>query len=138
MLERTCLLQFRVFLYLSFKEAPQGFLIARDLGANIVGGLEIDKITWRLNTPEKRSTENKTQWERLPKGDRLERLRLLTCRSQRSSIPSRNVLRQRNQGSFEHDLWRFLRWNFLRFVGPLNIFVPFLVPVDKNNSQDQI
>ena len=38
---------------------------------------------------------------------------------------------ERKQGSFEQDLWRFLRWNFLRFVGPLNIFVPFLVPVDK-------
>ena len=25
----------------------------------------------------------------------------------------------------------FLRWNFLRFAGPSNISVPFLVPVDK-------
>ena len=34
MLERTCLLQFRDFLILMFKEAPWGFLTARDLGVN--------------------------------------------------------------------------------------------------------
>ena len=43
--------------------------------------------------------------------------------SWRSFIPLRNVLRQRRQWSFEHDLSPLLRWNFLRFSEPLNIFV---------------
>ena len=34
----------------------------------------------------------------------------------------------------ELDLSRFLGWNFLRFAGPLNIFVPFLVLVDKKSK----
>ena len=34
----------------------------------------------------------------------------------------------------EFDLLRFLQLNFLRFAGSLNIFVPFIVPVDKSNS----
>ena len=47
--------------------------------------------------------------------------------SWRSFIPLPYVLRQRRQRSFEHDFSPFLRWNFLRFSGPLNIFVSFLV-----------
>ena len=48
---------------------------------------------------------------------------MLRYRSWRSFIPLRNVLRQRRQWAFEHDLSSFLRWNFLRFSEPLNIFV---------------
>ena len=55
--------------------------------------------------------------------DRLESLRMLRYRSLRSFIPLPNVLRQRRQESFEHDLSPFLWWNFLRFSWPLNIFV---------------
>ena len=33
----------RIFLYLSFKEAPLGFLIARDLGVNIAGAFKVTK-----------------------------------------------------------------------------------------------
>ena len=33
---------------------------------------------------------------------------------------------------------RFLKWHLLRFAGPLNMFVPFLMPVDEKNSFDQI
>ena len=84
---------------------------------------------------KKGSTEKKTPWERLPKGDKFVSLRMLRCRSWRSSIPLRNVLRQRKYGSFEEDLSRFLRWNFLRFAGPLNIFVPFLVLADKKKDE---
>ena len=29
----------------------------------------------------------------------------------------------------------FLRWNFLRFAGPLNILEAFLMPVDKKNHK---
>ena len=29
----------------------------------------------------------------------------------------------------------FRRWNFLRFAGPLNILVAFLVPVEKKNHR---
>ena len=43
--------------------------------------------------------------------------------SWRSFIPLSNVLRQRRQWSFEHDLSPLLQWNFLRFSEPLNIFV---------------
>ena len=42
-----------------------------------------------------RSTEKETPWERLPEGERFESLRMLRYRSWRSSIPSRNALRQR-------------------------------------------
>ena len=77
---------------------------------------------------KKRSTEKKTPWERLPRGDRSRPIRMFThlrYRSWRGSIPLRDVLRQRKQGYFEQDLSRFLRCNFLRFAGPSNIFVPF-------------
>ena len=43
--------------------------------------------------------------------------------SWRSFIPLSNVMRQRRQWSFEHDLSPLLQWNFLRFSEPLNIFV---------------
>ena len=42
---------------------------------------------------KKRSTEKKTPWETLPKG---KSLLMIGYRSWRSSIPLRNVLRQRN------------------------------------------
>ena len=42
------------------------------------------------------------------------------------------------KSSSKQDLSRFLRWKFLRFAGPLNIFVPFLVLVDKKKSWDEI
>ena len=61
----------------------------------------------------------------------MESLRILRYRSWRSSSPLRNALRQRKYGTFEQDLSRFLRWNFLRFAGPFNISVPFLVPDEK-------
>ena len=48
---------------------------------------------------------------------------MLRYRSWRSFIPLPNVLGQRRQESFEHDLSPFLWWNFLRFSWPLNIFV---------------
>ena len=89
----------------------------------------------RPSTPKKGSTGKKTPWERLPKGDKFVSLRMLRCRSWRSSIPLRNVLRQRKYGSFEEDLSHFLRWHFLRFAGPLNIFVPFLVLSDKKKDE---
>ena len=76
-------------------------------------------------------TEKKTPRERLQKGNRVESLRMLRNRSWRSSIPLRNALRQRRYGSLEWDLSLFLRSNFVRFAGPLNIFVFLLVPVDK-------
>ena len=44
---------------------------------------------------KKRSNEKKTPWERLLKGYRFESLRTLRYRSWRSSIPLRNVLRER-------------------------------------------
>ena len=34
-----------------------------------------------------------------------------------------HTLRHGKKGSFEQDLSRFLRWNFLKFAGPVNIFV---------------
>ena len=50
----------------------------------------------RPYTPEKkRSIKQKTPWERLLKGDGIESLRMLRYRLWRSSIPLRNVLRQR-------------------------------------------
>ena len=80
---------------------------------------------------KKRSTEKKTPWERLPKATDW---KVYAC----SDIDLGEVLfhyvvfcDKKKQGSFEQDLSCFLRRNFLRFGVPLNIFVPFLVPVDK-------
>ena len=55
---------------------------------------------------EKRSIKKKTLRGRLPKGDRFESLRMLRSRSS------------------EQDLSRLLRWNFLRFTGPLTYLCP--------------
>ena len=46
---------------------------------------------------KKRSTEKKTPWERLFRGDRFLSLRMFRYRYWRSSIPLRNVLRQENR-----------------------------------------
>ena len=46
---------------------------------------------------KKRSTEKKTPWERLFRGDRFLSLRMFRYRNWRSSIPLRNVLRQENR-----------------------------------------
>ena len=80
---------------------------------------------------KKRSTEKKTPWERLPKATDW---KVYAC----SDIDLGEVLfhyvvfcNKKKKGSFEQDLSCFLRRNFLRFGVPLNIFVPFLVPVDK-------
>ena len=76
-------------------------------------------------------SEKKTPWERLPK---VTDWKIYAC----SDIDLGEVLfhyvvfcNKKKKGSFEQDLSCFLRRNFLRFGVPLNIFVPFLVPVDK-------
>ena len=51
----------------------------------------------RPSISEKEVNEKKTPWERLLKGYRFESLRTLRYRSWRSSIPLRNVLRERKK-----------------------------------------
>ena len=68
--------------------------------------------------------------------NRLTQYSFYVMESRVSSNCPRNIQRP-SLSENRKELSCFLRWNFLRFAGPLNIFEPFLVPVDKNNSYDQ-
>ena len=86
---------------------------------------------------KKWSTEKKAPQERLPKGDRSRQVRKFTSAQIQILAKFYSItlcFATEKQGSFEQDSLRFLRWNFLRFAGLLNIFVPFLVPVDKKKK----
>ena len=112
----------------SFKEAPWGFLTARDLGADIARALKDSTC----------KTNKTARYDRtivLWKGE-LTQYSLYVMESRVSSNCPRNIQRP-SLSENRKELSCFLRWNFLRFAGPLNIFEPFLVPVDKNNSYDQ-
>ena len=75
---------------------------------------------------KKRSTQNKTPWERFSKGDRLKSLQMLRYRSWPSSIQLRDILQQRINGDLSSKIYS------VSFAEPLNISVPFLEPIDKN------
>ena len=118
-----------------FKVAPQGFLTARGLGANIARALKVStckhgnsirshdcylkrynknsltqynfyvmesrvssnctRNIHRPSTSEREVNQKGKHRERLPKGNRIESLRMFRYRSWRSSILLRNALRQR-------------------------------------------
>ena len=105
-----------------FKEAPEGFLTAQDLGANMLQALKVSTCKTNMaarydrkivickgvlgqcntiqfscfinrpSTPEKEVNRKENTVGKLAKGDRLESLRMLRYRSWRSSISLRYVL----------------------------------------------
>ena len=111
--------------HLPFKEAPEGFLIAQDLGANKSRALKVSTcktnmaarydrkiVIWkgvfkqfntiqflcfvyRPSTSEKEVNRKENTMGKIAKGDRLENLRMLRYGSWRSSIPLRSVLWRR-------------------------------------------